>query len=131
MLIMKRLFLIIALCVVAIAEGSAQEHIDKLFEGDIIKGTTSYRMAVKRDPDSGEIIKRVRELSIIDNRTMAKTFIEAFEAERDGADAWEDNNFSNVRQIMVVWREPKRVYSLSVTGNTVVVYTQTNYCSEE
>ena len=131
MLIMKRLLLIIALYVAFIAEGSAQEHIEKLFESDIVKGTTTYRMAVKRDPDSGEVIKRVRELSIIDNRTMAKSFIEAFEAERDGADAWEDKNVNNVRQIMVVWREPKRIYSLSVTGNNVVVYTQTNYCSEE
>ena len=112
---MKKLLVLLLLFVASIATSSAQERIDKLLDRDISEGTTTMRMAVKRDPTTGDIVKRVKE------------FIQAFEAERDNADGWEENRRGNVVQITAVWRNPKRIYTLTSTGATLVVYAQTIY----
>ncbi len=124
---MKRLLIFATLLVAAIAECNAQEKIDELLNREIDRGTTVLRMAVKRDPETGEIIKRVKEFSTTGNKSLAKEFIKAFEEERDNTDGWEENRRSNVAQITAVWRNPKRVYSLTSTGSTLVVYAQTIY----
>ena len=124
---MKKLMIITMLLIVGIVEGRAQERIDALLSRDISQGTTTLRMAVKRDPATGEVIKRVKELTATSNRALAKEFIEAFEAERDSAVVWEQSNISGVYQVTAVWQDPKRVYSINVTGGTLVVYAQTIY----
>jgi hypothetical protein len=111
-------------------ECQAQERIDKLLNRELDGGTTVYRMAVKRDPDSGEIIKRVKELNSTGNRALAKEFLEAFDAERESADGWEENRNSNGRQITAVWINPKRIYTITAIGSTLSVYAQTVYREE-
>ena len=88
-------------------------------------------MAVKRDETTGEIIKRVAELTATNDKALAKDFREAFEAERAKADVWEENKYSTVYQVTAVWLNPKRIYTITITGNTVVVYAQTIYQSSE
>lgn len=124
---MKKLLVLLLLFVASIATSSAQERIDKLLDRDISEGTTTMRMAVKRDPTTGDIIKRVKEFTTTGDRSLAKEFIQAFEAERDNADGWEENRRGNVVQITAVWRNPKRIYTLTSTGATLVVYAQTIY----
>ena len=62
---MKRLFFIVVLLVATVAECSAQESIVALLKRDMQsnKYGQALRVAVKRDPETGEIIKRVTELS--------------------------------------------------------------------
>ena len=74
---MKRLLIIVAMISIATIECQAQERIDELLNRELDGGTTVYRMAVKRDPESGEIIKRVKELNSTGNRALAKEFLEA------------------------------------------------------
>lgn len=124
---MKRLLIFAALLVGAIAECSAQQKIDELLNREISGGTTVMRMAVKRDEATGQIIKRVKEFTSTGNKSLAKEFIEAFEAERKNTDGWEENRNASVVQITAVWRNPKRIYSLTTTDATIVVYAQTIY----
>lgn len=115
---------------IATIECQAQERIDELLNRELDGGTTAFRMAVKRDAESGEIVKRVKELSSTGNRALAKEFIEAFDAERESADGWEENRRTNVRQITAVWTNPKRIYTITVTGSTLSVHAQTIYREE-
>ena len=128
---MKRIAIFLILIVAIATESSAQERIDALLGRDISGGTTTYRMAVKRDETTGEIIKRVAELTATNDKALAKDFREAFEAERAKADVWEENKYSTVYQVTAVWLNPKRIYTITITGNTVVVYAQTIYQSSE
>lgn len=127
---MKRLLIIVAMVAIATIECQAQERIDELLNRELGGGTTVYRMAVKRDAESGEIIKRVKELSAMGNRALAKEFIEAFDAERESADGWEENRSNNTRQITAVWTNPKRIYMITTTGSTLSVHAQTIYREE-
>lgn len=128
---MKRIAIFLILIVAVVTESSAQERIEALLSRDISGGTTTYRMAVKRDETTGEILKRVAELTATNDKALAKDFREAFEAERIKADVWEENKYSTVYQVTAVWLNPKRIYTITITGNTVVVYAQTIYQSSE
>ncbi len=129
---MKKLLIIVALLVVGITQSSAQQKIDELMSGDIScnRHGITYRSAVKRDPQTGEIIKRVQEFSAIDNKALVKEFIEAFKAERDNADVWEYDENGSLYTITAIWRKPKRIYNLSVGGSMITVYAQTIYREE-
>jgi hypothetical protein len=129
---MKRLLILAALFVIAVAECDAQQRIDDLLNREIESGTTVFRMAVKRDPATGEIIKRVKELSATGNKQLAKEFIAAFDSERESVDGWEENRRgSNVVQITAVWLDPKRIYTLTVSGSTLNVFAQTIFREEK
>lgn len=127
---MKRLLIIVAIVAIAAIECQAQERIDELLNRELNGGTTVYRMAVKRDAESGEIIKRVKELKAMGNRALAKEFLEAFDAERESADGWEESRSNNTRQITAVWTNPKRIYMITATGSTLSVHAQTIYREE-
>jgi hypothetical protein len=88
------------------------------------------RVAVKRDPETGEIIKRVTELTVIDDRALAKEFIEAFKAERYSADVWEEEANGKIYLVTAVWSDPKRIYRLDTNGSLVTVYEQIIYKEE-
>ena len=128
---MKRLLIFALLFVVAIAECSAQQPIDELLDREIDRGTTVLKMAVKRDPVTGEVIKRVKEFTTTNNRQLAKEFIAAFESVRDSVDGWEENRSAGVVQITAVWVNPKRVYSMIVAGSTLEVFAQTVYREDD
>ena len=85
---------------------------------------------MKRDPGTGEIIKRVTELTAIDDKALAKEFIEAFKAERDYADAWEEEANGKIYLVTAVWSNPKRIYRLDTNGSLVTVYEQIIYKEE-
>ena len=129
---MKRLIFIVALLVAAAAECSAQERIEVLLKRDMQsnKYGQALRVAVKRDPETGEIIKRVTELTAIDDKALAKEFIEAFKAERDYADAWEEEANGKIYLVTAVWSNPKRIYRLDTNGSLVTVYEQIIYKEE-
>ena len=128
---MKRLIFIVALLVAAVAECSAQERIEALLKRDMQsnKYGQGLRVAVKRDRETGEIIKRVTELTVIDDKALAKEFIEAFKAERDTADVWEEAN-GKIYLVTAVWSDPKRIYRLDTNGSLVTVYEQIIYKEE-
>lgn len=129
---MKRLIFTVALLVAAAAECSAQERIEALLKRDMQsnKYGQALRVAVKRDPETGEIIKRVTELTAIDDKALAKEFIEAFKAERDYADAWEEEANGKIYLVTAVWSNPKRIYRLDTNGSLVTVYEQIIYKEE-
>ena len=129
---MKRLFFIVALLVATVAECSAQERIEALLKRDMQsnKYGQGLRVAVKRDPETGEIIKRVTELTVIDDKALAKEFIEAFTAERDMADVWEEEANGKIYLVTAVWSDPKRIYRLDTNGSLVTVYEQIIYKEE-
>ena len=129
---MKQLIFIVALLVAAAAECSAQERIETLLKRDMQsnKYGQALRVAVKRDPETGEIIKRVTELTAIDDKTLAKEFIEAFKAERDTADVWEEEANGKIYLVTAVWSDPKRIYRLDTNGSLVTVYEQIIYKEE-
>lgn len=132
---MKRLLIIFMLSIASIAEGSAQEHIDALVNRDIGGSRNGYmctkRMAVKRDPDTGEIAKRVVEFVTRDNKELAKQFIAAFKADMETAEVSEEREERNIYVATAVWLDPKRIYNISVTGDLVVVNVQTIYQEEK
>ncbi|MBR5133769.1 MAG: DUF5024 domain-containing protein [Alistipes sp.] len=128
---MKRLLIFAVSLIVAIAECSAQQSIDELLNREIDSGTTVFKMAVKRDPETGEIIKRVKEFTTTGNKQLAKEFVEAFESERDNVDGWEENRNGGVVQITAVWVNPKRIYTITVAGSALSVFTQTIYREED
>ena len=132
---MKRLLIIFMLSIASIAEGGAQEHIDALVNRDIGGSRNGYmctkRMAVKRDPDTGEIAKRVVEFVTRDNKELAKQFIAAFKADMETAEVSEEREERNIYVATAVWLDPKRIYNISVTGDLVVVNVQTIYQEEK
>ena len=132
---MKRLLIIFMLSIASIAEGSAQEHIDALVNRDIGGPRNGYmctkRMAVKRDPNTGEIAKRVVEFVTRDNKELAKQFIAAFKADMETAEVSEEREERNIYVATAVWLDPKRIYNISVTGDLVVVNVQTIYQEEK
>ncbi len=128
---MKQLLILATLLIVSVAECDAQQRIDELLNREIDSGTTVLKMAVKRDPETGEIIKRVKELAAIDDRALAREFIAAFEAERENADVWEEESNGNIYIATAIWQNPKRIYNLSVNGSILSVTIQTIYREEE
>lgn len=132
---MKRLLLVMALLVAGVVESSAQKHIDALLNRDIGGVTSGYqctkRIAVKRDPVSGEVVKRVMEVVINDNKGLAKQFIEAFKLDLPTSEVCEEQQRGKTYVATAVWLNPKRVYNISVTGAVVVVNMQTIYREEE
>ena len=130
---MKRLFIFIILCFMGVAEGYAQEHIDALLNGDLYNNkriNATYRMAVKRDPETGEVIKKVTELVVRDNRALSKRFIEAFKAEQESVDVWQEQDKGSVYDITAIWSNPKRIYKLRIGGSVMVVSTKIIYKEE-
>lgn len=132
---MKRLLIIAALLVAGVAEGIAQERIDALLNRDIGGTKSGYqctkRIAVKRDPVSGEVVKRVVEVVIDDNKELANEFIEAFKRDISTAKGCEEHQKGRSYAATAVWLDPKRVYNISVIGTLVVVNAQTIYQEEE
>ena len=132
---MKRLLIIAMFAIASVAEGSAQEHIDALVNRDIGGSRNGYmctkRMAVKRDPDTGEIIKRVTEVAIRDNKELAKQFIEAFKTDIQTAEVSEESDERKLYSATAIWLDPKRIYNISVTGDVVIVNVQTIYREDE
>lgn len=131
---MKKLLVFVMLLVATIAESQAQEHIDALLNGDIESNRhgLTMRSAVKRDPATGEIIKRVVELTAIDDKRLVKEFIAAFKLDRNTAEAWDENESGLTYNVTAVWLNPKRVYTLTASGSSVVtVYAQTIYREEK
>ena len=120
------------LLVATVAECSAQERIETLLKRDMQsnKYGQGLRVAVKRDPATGEIIKRVTEFTAIDDKALAKEFIEAFKAERDTADVWEEEANGKIYLVTAVWSNPKRIYRLDTNGSLVTVYEQIIYKEE-
>lgn len=130
---MKRLIIISLFLLTAFTECDAQERIDALMNRDMNSNRhgQTLRMAVKRDPTTGEVIKRVKELAAIDDRELAREFIAAFEAERDNADVWEEESNGNIYIATAIWQNPKRIYTLSVNDSIISVHIQTIYREEE
>ncbi|MBR3892251.1 MAG: DUF5024 domain-containing protein [Alistipes sp.] len=131
---MKKLLVFVMLLVATIAESQAQEHIDALLNGDIESNRhgLTMRSAVKRDPATGEIIKRVVELTAIDDKRLVKEFIAAFKLDRNTAEAWDENESGQTYNVTAVWLNPKRIYTLTASGSLVVtVYAQTIYREEK
>ena len=132
---MKRLLIVMALLIAGVAESSAQQRIDALLNRDIGGVPSGYhctkRIAVKRDPDSGEVVKRVMEVIINDNKELAKQFVEAFKLDLPTSEVCEEGQKGKVYAATAVWLNPKRVYNISVTGSLVVVNVQTIYREEE
>lgn len=130
---MKKLLVFVMLLVATIAESQAQEHIDALLNGDIESNRhgLSLRSAVKRDPATGEIIKRVVELTAIDDKSLAKEFIAAFKLDRNTAEAWDENDGGTIYNVTAVWLNPKRVYTLATNGSMITVIAQTIYREEK
>ena len=130
---MKKLLVFVMLLVATIAESQAQEHIDALLNGDIESNRhgLSMRSAVKRDPATGEIIKRVVELTVIDDKSLVKEFIAAFKTDRNTAEAWDENESGLTYNVTAVWLNPKRVYTLATSGSMITVIAQTIYREEK
>lgn len=130
---MKRLLIIVAFCCMGLTNGFAQQHVDALMRGDFYnnkKSNTTFRMAVKRDSVSGEVVKKVAELVVRDNKALNKKFLEAFKAEQAGVDVWQEQDNGNVYDITAIWSSPKRIYRLRLAGSVMVVSTQVIYIEE-
>ncbi|MBQ3233520.1 MAG: DUF5024 domain-containing protein [Alistipes sp.] len=130
---MKKLLVFVMLLVATVAESQAQEHIDALLNGDIESNRhgLTMRSAVKRDPATGEIIKRVVELTAIDDKSLVKEFIAAFKLDRNTAEAWDENESGLTYNVTAVWLNPKRVYTLATSGSMITVIAQTIYREEK
>lgn len=132
---MRRLLILVMLLAACATHSNAQERIDRLLNRDIWGGDYDkyiLRNAVKHDPETGEVVKRVKELIATDNKAMAKEFISAFRQESESAAAWEEIPIGrNALQITAVWTNPKRIYSLTVDKSRVIVNVQTIYRKEE
>ena len=130
---MKRLIILIAFCLMGISEGFAQQHIDALLRGDLYnnkKSNTTFRMAVKRDPVTGEVVKKVSELVVRDNKALMKKFVEAFKAEQAGVDVWQEQDNGNTYDVTAIWSKPKRIYKFRISGSVMVISTQVIYKEE-
>ena len=129
---MKRLLISIAFCILGLAEGYAQQHIDALLNGNLYnsnKSNTTFRMAVKRDPETGEVIKKVTELVVRDNKALNKRFIEVFKAEQTNVDVWQEKEYDGIYDVTAIWSNPKRIYKLKI-GPVMVVSAQVIYKEE-
>jgi hypothetical protein len=133
---MKRLLILIAFCILGLAEGYAQQHIDALLNGNLYnsnynsnKSNTTFRMAVKRDPETGEVIKKVTELVVRDNKALNKRFIEAFKAEQADVDVWQEKEYDGIYDVTAIWSNPKRIYKLKI-GTVMIVSAQVIYKEE-
>lgn len=129
---MKRLLILIAFCILGLAEGYAQQHIDALLNGNLYnsnKSNTTFRMAVKRDPETGEVIKKVTELVVRDNKALNKRFIEAFKAEQADVDVWQEKEYDGIYEVTAIWSNPKRIYKLKI-GTVMIVSAQVIYKEE-
>lgn len=129
---MKRLLILIAFCILGLAEGYAQQHIDALLNGNLYnsnKSNTTFRMAVKRNPETGEVIKKVTELVVRDNKALNKRFIEAFKAEQANVDVWQEKEYDGIYDVTAIWSNPKRIYKLKI-GTVMVVSAQVIYKEE-
>lgn len=129
---MKRLLILIAFCILGLAEGYAQQHIDALLNGNLYnsnKSNTTFRMAVKRNPETGEVIKKVTELVVRDNKALNKRFIEAFKAEQANVDVWQEKEYDGIYDVTAIWSNPKRIYKLKI-GPVMVVSAQVIYKEE-
>lgn len=130
---MRKLLIVILLLVAGVAESGAQQRIDALLGSDMYnnkKGGTTYRMAVRHDPETGEVVKRVSELVVRDNKGLIKRFVEAFKAEQQGVDVWQEQDNGYAYDITAIWLNPKRIYKLRLSGTTLVVSTQIIYKDE-
>ena len=130
---MKRLIILFMFCLMGISEGFAQQHIDALLRGDLYnnkKSNTTFRMAVKRDPVTGEVIKKVSELVVRDNKALMKKFVEAFKAEQVGVDVWQEQDNGNTYDVTAIWSKPKRIYKFRISGSVMVISTQVIYEEE-
>ena len=130
---MKRLIILFMFCVMGMSEGFAQQHIDVLLRGDLYnnkKSNTTFRMAVKRDPVTGEVIKKVSELVVRDNKALMKKFVEAFKAEQAGVDVWQEQDNGNTYDVTAIWSKPKRIYKFRISGSVMVISTQVIYKEE-
>ena len=119
-------------CVMGMSESFAQQHIDALLSGDLYnsnKSNTTFRMAVKRDPETGEVIKKVTELVVRDNKALNKRFIEAFKAEQTNVDVWQENEYNGIYDVTAIWSNPKRIYKLKI-GTVMIVSAQVIYKEE-
>ena len=126
---MKRLLTLIAFCILGLAEGYAQQHIDALLNGNLYnnnKSNTTFRMAVKRDPETGEVIKKVTEIVVRDNKALNKRFIEAFKAEQTNVDVWQEKEYDGIYDVTAIWSNPKRIYKLKI-GTVMIVSAQVIY----
>ena len=129
---MRRFIIISMLLIGAIVECSAQEQIEALLSRDISsRNSVTFRMGVKRDPTTGEIVKRIKELSAIDDKELAREFKAAFIAARESADAWEEESNGSIYTVSVVCTNPKRIYHLTIGGSMLSVYAQTIYSKEK
>ena len=134
---MKKFLIIVILSVAAVMESSAQEHIDALMRRDLYTKSgnreVKLRSGTKRDPQTGEIIKRVTELVIKDDKALIKEFVEAFDVDSEMADTWSysEAHAGKPEEYLLVWQNPMRIYSLSRSGNLLIVTVQTIYRQEE
>ena len=134
---MKKFLIVVILSVAAVMESSAQEHIDALMRRDLYTKSgnreVKLRSGTKRDPQTGEIIKRVTELVIKDDKALIKEFVEAFEVDSEMADTWSysEAHAGKPEEYLLVWQNPMRIYSLSRSGNLLIVTVQTIYRQEE
>ena len=134
---MKKFLIVMMLSVAAVVESSAQEHIDALMRCDLHSKSgnreVKLRSAVKRDPATGEIIKRVTELVVKDDKALIREFVNAFNVDCELADTWSYNepNGDGTEEFLLVWQNPMRIYSLSRNGNFLTVTVQTIYRQEE
>ena len=129
---MKRLIILFMFCIMGMSEGFAQQHIDALLSGDLYnsnKSNTTFRMAVKRDPETGEVIKKVTELVVRDNKALNKRFIEAFKAEQTNVDVWQEKEYNGIYDVTAIWSNPKRIYKLKI-GTVMIVSAQVIYKEE-
>lgn len=134
---MKKFLIVVILSVAAVMESSAQEHIDALMRRDLYTKSgnreVKLRSGTKRDPQTGEIIKRVTELVIKDDKALIKEFVEAFDVDSEMADTWSysEAHAGKPEEYLLVWQNPMRIYSLSRSGNLLIVTVQTIYRQEE
>lgn len=134
---MKKFLIVMILSIAAVMESSAQEHIDALMRRDLYTKSgnreVQLRSGTKRDPQTGEIIKRVTELVIKDDKALIKEFVEAFDVDSEMADTWSysEAHAGKPEEYLLVWQNPMRIYSLSRSGNLLIVTVQTIYRQEE
>ena len=134
---MKKFLIVVILSVAAVMESSAQEHIDALMRRDLYTKSgnreVKLRSGTKRDPQTGEIIKRVTELVIKDDKALIKEFVEAFDVDSEMADTWSysEAHAGKPEEYLLVWQNPMRIYSLSRSDNLLIVTVQTIYRQEE
>lgn len=133
---MRKLLIVALLLVAGIAESSAQGHIDALMQRELhypsSKRDVVLRSAVKRDPDTGEIVKRVTELNVRDDKALSQEFVSAFLADCESADTWScDDKNGKSSDYILVWQNPMRIYSLKRFDDAIIINIQVIYSQDE